>query len=223
MKVIGYCRVSTEEQAREGVSLDAQAARIRAWAEQHGHELVNIYTDAGISGCDMAHRLAFQAALDEVCKTKAALVVYKLDRFARSALDALTTQARIAKAEGHLVSLTESNFDSTTAQGRFMFGMHAVLAQLERDLISERTKTALAFKKSKGERVGTCPFGYTIGEDGKTLVEDPDEQKVLALLGELRAKGLSYRNIAIELNRMGYTTRRGGCWSGTGVFHLLAA
>lgn len=222
MRAIGYCRVSTEGQANEGVSLDAQAAGIRAWAELHGHELVNIYTDAGISGCDMRNRPAFQAAVDETCRIKGALVVYKLDRFARSVSDAYATQRRITDAGAALLSLTESDFDSTTANGKFMFGIHAILNQRERDIISERTKAALAFKKSKGERVGTLPFGYTVGPDGKQLVPEPSEQKVLALLGELKAKGYSYRRIASELNEQGYRTRRGGRWSCNGVFNLAA-
>ena len=81
---VGYVRVSTELQAQEGISLEAQQARIRAWCEGNGYTLAGIHIDAGLSGSRSDNRPGLQAALSEACRTKAALVVYSLSRLARS-------------------------------------------------------------------------------------------------------------------------------------------
>lgn len=79
-----YTRVSTMEQATDGVSLDAQQAKAVKWAEANGYTVAGTFTDAGISGSRMRNRPGLQAALDAVCKAKGALVVYSLSRMARS-------------------------------------------------------------------------------------------------------------------------------------------
>ncbi|MBX3328352.1 MAG: recombinase family protein, partial [Nitrospira sp.] len=84
MKAIGYARVSTEGQAVDGVSLEAQQARIRAWCEANGYTLIGLHVDAGLSGCRADNRPALQASITEACKHKAALIVYSLSRLARS-------------------------------------------------------------------------------------------------------------------------------------------
>ena len=100
----------------------------------------------------------------------------------------------------------------------------AVLAEFERDQISERTSTAMAHKKSKGERVGTIPFGFTLQDDGKTLVEDRKEQGVIELLELLRESGLSYGKISDILNRKSVPTKKKGAkWQGTTVRNILMA
>jgi hypothetical protein len=95
MRAIGYVRVSTAEQAAEGVSLDAQRARIAAWAHANAAELTAVYTDAGLSGGRADNRPGLQAALDAACTAKAALVVYSLSRLARSTRDAITISERL--------------------------------------------------------------------------------------------------------------------------------
>jgi DNA invertase Pin-like site-specific DNA recombinase len=90
--------VSTAEQARDGVSLDAQRARITAWCAASGYELVALHADAGLSGKSAANRPALRAALNDACASKAALVVYSLSRLARSTKDALSISERLALA-----------------------------------------------------------------------------------------------------------------------------
>src|SRR5437868_9776225 len=104
---IAYCRVSTELQAQEGVSLEAQQARIHGWCEVNGYKLVNVHVDAGLSGSRADNRPALQAALGEACHSKAALVVYSLSRLARSTKDAIAISDRLAKSGADLVSLSE--------------------------------------------------------------------------------------------------------------------
>lgn len=204
---IGYVRVSTEGQASEGVSLDAQRARIEAWAAANGMQLAAVHVDAGISGAKAANRPELQAALAEACRMKAALVVYSLSRMARSTTDAIGIAARLERAGADLVSLSEQ-IDTTSAAGKMVFRMLAVLAEFERDLISERTTSAMAHLRRSGARIsGKVPYGYNLV--GGRLVENGEEQAGLAVIRELRGAGLSLRKVAAELAARGVRTKSG--------------
>lgn len=206
-KAIGYVRVSTEDQAREGVSLDAQEAKVKAWADLNEYELTGLYTDAGISGKRADNRPGLQEALQSVSKGDA-LVIYSLSRLARSTRDTLDIADLLAKKGADLVSISEK-IDTTTAAGKMVFRMLAVLNEFERDQISERTRTALQYKKAKGEKTGgDVPYGFDLGTDGH-LVKNKMEQRAIDLIGELKAKGYSLRAIARELKAKGYRTKRG--------------
>jgi len=220
---IGYVRISTEGQAKEGVSLEAQQAKIQAWCLANDFELGGLFVDAGISGKRQDNRPELQNALSAVTKSKGVLVVFSLSRLARSTKDTISISERLDKAGADLVSLSEK-LDTTSAAGKMVFRMMAVLAEFERDQISERTSTAMAHKKSKGERVGTIPFGFTLLDDGKTLVEDQKEQGIIELLELLRESGLSYGKISDILNRKSVPTKKiGAKWQGTTVRNILMA
>src|SRR2546427_10779418 len=88
-EAVGYVRVSTEGQAQKGVSLEAQEAKIRAWCEANNYSMLALHNDAGLSGSRSDNRPGLQAALNEACKGKTALVVYSLSRLARSTKDAI--------------------------------------------------------------------------------------------------------------------------------------
>jgi len=210
---IGYVRVSTTGQADDGVSLDAQRDRIAAWCRASEFDLAGVHVDAGISGKRSDNRPALQAALDDVCRRRGVLVVYSLSRLARSTKDTLAISERIEKAGADLVSLSEK-IDTTSAAGKMVFRMLAVLAEFERDLVAERTSVAMQHKRQRGERVGRVPYGFDLATDGVQLVENPDEQRVLELIGELRASGYSLREIADELTNRGISPKgKGQRWS----------
>jgi site-specific DNA recombinase len=218
---IGYVRVSTEDQATEGVSLDAQKAKLAAWCLANDYELSKVLVDAGLSGGRADNRPGLQAAIEEACKTKSALVVYSLSRLARSTKDTIAIGEKLDKAGADLVSLSEK-IDTTSAAGKMIFRMLAVMAEFEKDQISERTKMAMAHKKSKSERVGTIPFGYDLSSDGITLVENASEQATIAIILELRSRGLSYRDIATELtNRRRLTKKAKATWIHSTVQSIL--
>lgn len=220
---IGYVRVSTEGQAVEGVSLAAQQAKIEAWCLANDVQLGGVFIDAGISGKRQDNRPELQNALSAVCKARGVLIVYSLSRLARSTKDTIAISERLDKAGADLVSLSEK-LDTTSAAGKMVFRLMAVLAEFERDQISERTSSAMAHKKSKGERVGTIPFGSHLLADGKTLVNDEKEQATIELLGLLRESGLSYGAIADILNRKSVPTKKTGAkWQGTTVRNILMA
>ena len=221
MKAIGYVRVSTAEQAEEGVSIDAQRDRIAAWCVLNDCELTQVHVDAGISGKRADNRPALKDAIDEATQTGAVLVVYSLSRLARSTRDTLDIAERLEKAGADLVSLSEK-IDTTSAAGKMIFRMLAVLAEFERDVISERTKTALQHKKRNGERVGTVPFGFKLAADGIRLIENPAEQEVIGLIHELKEAGQSSRAIADELTQRNIPTKKGGKrWAHTAVIKIL--
>ena len=217
--VIAYIRVSTEGQAAEGVSLAAQKARIEAWCLANGHEFAASFVDAGISGGRQDNRPELQLALTEVCRRKGCLVVYSLSRLARSTKDTISIAERLDKAGADLVSLSE-RIDTTSAAGRMVFRMLAVLAEFERDLISERTCSAMQHKRRRRERVGQVPFGYRLGDDGRHLHDADDEQATLTHIRTLRGCGRTYRAIADQLNRDGVRAKEGGAWHAMAVQRL---
>lgn len=207
---IGYVRVSTEGQAADGVSLEAQRARLAAWATANGYALADVFVDAGLSGKRADNRPGLQDALAAVARERgAALVVYSLSRLARSVRDTLAIAERLDRMGADLVSLTEK-IDTTSAAGKMVFRMLAAFAEFERDLTSERTRAALAHKKGKGECVGEVPFGYT--REGDRLVADPEAQRAVSLILELRGRGMTFRGIAGELVARGVPTAKGGKW-----------
>lgn len=219
MKAVGYLRVSTAGQAEEGVSIEVQEAKIRAWADLNGYNDVLILTDAGISGKRADNREALQAALQIVGKADA-LVVYSLSRLARSTKDTLQIADFLNRKGADLVSISEK-IDTSSASGKMVFRLLAVLAEFERDQISERTRAALAHKKSKGERTGTIQYGFRLSGNGKSLEKDAYEQALVGKAKELRASGLSFRKVGAALEAEGFTARNGGGFQPQQVKNLL--
>jgi DNA invertase Pin-like site-specific DNA recombinase len=217
---VAYLRVSTVGQAEEGVSLEAQKAKIAAWCVLNDLELEAIYCDAGISGSKTSNRPELQKALDHVCKSQGSLVVYSLSRLARSTKNTIEIAERLSKANANLVSVSEK-LDTSSAAGKMIFRLLAVMAEFEKDVVAERTKAALAHKKSKGERVGKVPVGFDLGADGVTLVPNEYQQEAIGLIRQLRQLGLSMREIAAELNARGIQAKHGGQWQHTTVQRIL--
>ena len=216
MKAVGYIRVSTQGQAEEGVSLDAQKAKIEAWCMANDYELTAIYEDAGISGT-RADREGLHLALDNTGKGDA-IVVYSLSRLTRSTKDMLHLSEQLERRGTDLVSLTEK-IDTTTAAGKMVFRMLAVLNEFERDQIAERTKAALSHKKAKGEKYAPVPFGYKEVEG--RLVEVKREASIVAEILELREQGHTLAGIAGQLNTRGIEGKRGGRWYASTVRYLI--
>lgn len=214
---IGYIRVSTQDQANEGVSLESQRAKIAAWCSINDYELVAVFDDAGISGTKMDRREGLQAALTATTRGMA-LVAYSISRLARSTRDMLDIADRLERRNADLVSLTE-RIDTTSAAGRMIFRMLAVMSEFERDVIAERTRTALAHKKTTGMVYGPTPFGFEAIED--RLREVKAETKIVAEVVRLREAGATLAGIADKLNERGIEGKRGGRWYPSTVRYLL--
>lgn len=216
-QAIGYVRVSTEQQAQEGVSLEAQQAKIKHWCSANGYELMEVFVDAGISGKSMDKRPGLRDAL-KALKKGHALVSYSLSRLARSTKDALAIGEVVAKRKADMVSLSEQ-IDTTTAAGKMMFQMLAVLAEFERNLVAERTTNALQHKKRTGQKYcNQTPYGFE-AVDGR-LVEVEQEVAVVAEIQAARSGGRTLQAIADGLNGRGIPTKTGKQWQ-PATIHLL--
>lgn len=218
-RAAGYARVSTADQAREGVSLDAQAERIRAYASAHEFSLSQVYVDAGVSGGTPLAERPEGAKLLEAIGQKAVshVVALKLDRLFRNTIDCLETVQRWdrTKVGLHLIDFNGAAIDTRSAIGRFFLTMAAGFSEMERALIGERTATALQHKKASGVRLGGVPFGFTADTPGEPLRPNREEMATVRLILHLRRQKnseSSFRRIAASLNEGAYPTRTGAAW-----------
>ena len=221
MKAIGYIRVSTSEQANQGVSLKVQRAKIEAYCITKDFELVGIIEDAGRSAKDLKRPGVQEILCLASSKAIDAVIIVNLDRMFRNTTDALNTAREFDKRGVALHSIQES-LDTRSAMGKFFFTLTAALAEMERGLISERTKAALNHKRKKGEKTGgDVPYGFDV-VNGK-LVPNLNEQKVKRQIVALREQGLSLQKIADNLNCGQISTKQGCAWSGVQVRRVLKA
>ena len=158
-RVVGYIRVSTEEQADSGLGLEAQRSAIENECLRRGWELAEVYEDAGASGKSLTGRPALQQALAAVRGHDAgALVVAKLDRLSRSLLDFAALMEDARKGEWSLVIL-DLGVDTTTPSGEMIANVMATFAQFERRLIGERTPRRLGGEEAAGSEAGATAVG----------------------------------------------------------------
>ena len=218
---VGYVRVSTKGQVEDGISLALQVEKIKAYAFLNDIDLVAIYGDPGISGKTSKKRPGLQAVLTMARRKKISnMIVYKLDRFSRSTIDALTMSAELDRNNVAIHSITEK-LDTKSAIGRFFFTILGALAEMERALISERTRDALQKKMRDGLQVSSnAPFGYTY-QDG-LAVPDEHEQSALELIQKLKQGSgrISLRKAANILYRAGFHDRKGQTIGASTMFKL---
>ena len=229
-RAVAYARVSTAEQAAEGVSLAAQAASLRAYCEFRGLELVDVVVDAGVSaGKPLADREGGRRILDLVAAGEVAAVVsFKLDRLFRDCADCLTVTDAWDKGGValHLVDMGGQTIDTSTAMGRFFLTVMAGAAELERNMVRDRTRTALAHLRSQGVQLGGEALGWTraddTDDDGRKLVRAVKaEADTVARILALRAEGRTLQAIADTLTAEGRPTKRGGNWYPATVRNVL--
>ena len=221
-RAVGYVRVSTEEQAESGVSLDAQAERIRGYAGLYGIELAELVEDAGVSAKSLDRPgLARALALLDDCQADG-LIVAKLDRLTRRVrdLDELLT-GYFGDGRFSLWSVAEQ-IDTKSAGGRMVLNLLVTVSQWEREVISERTSASLALKQSRGELVGSIPYGRQLDADGVHLVDEPGEVQAALYASMLRGEGFSYRAIGRDLLAKGWPPRSGETWHPEQVRRLIA-
>jgi DNA invertase Pin-like site-specific DNA recombinase len=212
MKVVGYLRVSTEEQEQSGLGLEDQAAKINSYCDLYELELATVRMDIA-SGKAVHNRDGLQEALAMLKKGEAqGFIVAKLDRLTRSVRD-LGTLLHHYFEKDYSLFVVQEQVDTRTASGRLLLNLLTSVAQWERETIGERTRDALAAKRKRGEKTGgDVPFGYNAAKDGK-LVENRQEQAVIEQVKILRKKGYGYKKIAGALNDLGYRTKQGKLWS----------
>lgn len=223
MRAIGYARVSTEEQARDGVSLANQDAKITMYCKLYGLELVDVVDDRGESSKTLK-RPGIQDVLGRLDSGEAdCLVIAKLDRLTRSLTDwQYLVDNYFGEKSGKRLCSVNDSIDTHSASGRLVLNVLMSVAQWEREAISERTKEALGHKKRNGERVGKIPYGYRLRDDGKTLVPDDIEQSALLQMKAWRGRRLSYARMARLFNKQRFRTRSGRDWQASTIRCILS-
>jgi len=229
-----YIRVSTEEQAREGVSLADQERRVREYASFKGLEVSEVYQDAGVSAKIPLNERTAGKLLTEALASEdgpKTVLATKLDRMFRSALDCLNNLEtwRSQGVSFHLIDLGGNAVDVDTAMGKMFITMMAGFAEMERNLISERVTHGIAQVIAEGGIVGRPPFGYEysgtddLDENGRQkLVPSRPEARALQAMMTLSDQGMTLKAICATLTQAGYPTKRGGAWHPGTVSKMIA-
>jgi len=224
-RTIAYLRVSTTQQADHGVSLEAQEAKARLYAELYDLQLVDVVVDAGVSAKTL-QRPGLQRALAMLDAGEAdALLVVKLDRLTRSVRDlGSLLDDYFARKGGPALLCVGEQVDTRTAAGRLVLNVLMSVAQWEREAIGERTSTALQHKKAQGEYTGgRAPYGWAVAECGQQLVPVDSEQHTAQLALHLHSQGHSLRAVGRQLLDAGYAPRSGRGWHASSVRVVLQA
>jgi site-specific DNA recombinase len=208
-KVYGYSRVSTLRMAEEGISLEAQAARVKAYAEAKGWQLSEVLVERGKTGKNMRRPMLERLRREVKAGLVSHVIVLKVDRISRSVRDLLELLEDFKRYGVAFVSVTES-IDTSTSLGEFVLTLLGAVAQLERATIADRTTLALKHKRSEGKVYSRIPFGWREGED-KKLVPVAVEQKALAAAKKMREAGESFQAISDFLSKI-VRPKGGGKW-----------
>ena len=219
-RVVIYCRVSTADQAREGVSLDLQENRVRDYCRAMDLEVVEVIRDEGWSaksldrpGMARMFELIDQRVIDGA-------LVYKLDRLTRSVVDFGSLLQRFEERNIALMSVRDS-LDTSSAAGRLVTNIMLSVSQWEREVIGERTREALAQVKARGTHLGQPPVGYRVSSGRLVATE---RHRLVRRAHELRAGGMTLREIADALEQEGEVTGSGlSTWHPKQVSRLLSS
>lgn len=225
--VVGYVRVSSQEQADSGQSIEAQAERIRSYCEMRHLVLDCMVVDAGVSGgIPIGQREGGRKVLDAIKNGASGVVAVKLDRLFRSAADCLATVEAWDKAgiALHLVDMGGQTVDTGTSAGKLFLTMLSGFAEFERSIGGERTSAVLQAKKARGEFTGgaAAPYGFVQNKSGK-LEPIPSEQETIKRCLELDAQGLSLRAISAKLEAEGKVSRTGKAFAAQQIKNIIEA
>lgn len=210
-----YIRVSTEEQVKEGYSIPAQKERLTAYCKAQGWDDFKFYIDEGVSAKD-TNRPKLKLLLDHVKSGSiSTILVYRLDRFTRSVRDLYSLLDFLEKYNCAFKSATEL-YDTSSAMGRMFIGLVALLAQWERENLSERVKMGLEEKVTGGERVGNVPYGFDLSDEEKLVKNQKQSEIVLDMIDKFKS-GMSANALCDYLNK----TNNDRVWHPNGVLRIL--
>jgi putative DNA-invertase from lambdoid prophage Rac len=204
MAVYGYARVSTARQADDGDSLDVQQRQIAGYAQMHGLDIAQTFVERGVSGSRPLSERPEGKALLAALKPEDVVITSKLDRMFRSALDALDVLGKLKKRDISLHMIDLGGDVTGNGISKLVFTILSAVAEAERDRTRERvTEVKRDQRLRKRYLGGHVPFGYRVGEGGE-LVAEPGEQQLLRSMQQMRADGMSLRQIAawMEANGM---------------------
>ena len=219
---LGYARVSTDEQVREGVSLDVQRDRIRAYCTAKDLHLTDILVDEGRSGKDLK-RPALQDLLARCDRGEVGhVIVLKLDRLSRRTRDLLTLVEDLFLDQDIQLHSVHESLDTSSATGKFTLTLLGSLAQMERQIISERTRAALSYKRQNGQPTSHPPLGFRPNGSRKhRMLPVPAELAIVQRILTAWRAGGTYLGIAAQLNAEDVPTKRGGSWYAATVRNIV--
>lgn len=218
-RVVCYTRVSTDQQERDGASLDQQESACRAHAVQQGLEIVDVVRDVVSGRSESTDRPKLQAALGRLGQDAEGILVWNLDRFSRNLVDALKlARDHFGESKPYKLFSATEDVNYHTPEGRLMLHMKLSVAEYEADKIRQRIRASKTFLAQQGYFQGgpSAPYGYSVGPREKhagkrrrKLVPDRSEQKVVRHMVKLSRRGLSLRAIAADLEERGVVNRTG--------------
>jgi site-specific DNA recombinase len=196
-RVAIYSRVSTEEQAREGLSVEAQIDKCKSFCQARDWEIFKVYRDAGFSAGTL-NRPALELLLRDAQEKKFEIIlVYKIDRFSRKLRDLIMVLEDLKEKNINFTSVTEQ-IDTTSAMGEAFFQIIGVFAQLERGMVKERVELAFDRKIQLGESLSRAPLGYAYRN--KKMIPDPENALKIKEIFEMWIAGISYKEICSKFN-----------------------
>ena len=227
VRVALYARVSTEEQAIHGFSIDAQLNTLRSYCNMYGKKVVKEYVDAGISGKSIAGRYELQQLLKDCEEDKFdEVLVWKISRLARKVIDLLSMVEKFEK-NGVVFRSFSENFETETPMGRFALQMMGAVGELERNTIVDNVKLGMAQRSKQGRWNGGICLGYkseAVNPDNLNdtrLVIVPDEAIIVRKIFNSYASGKGLRAITNSLNKEGYKTKRGNSFSTASIKEII--
>lgn len=229
--VVAYRRVSTDDQAKEGTSLEAQEQTILAYCRAERLRVVGWFCDPGISGAN-PDRPDLKRALEVIDRGEArGIVAAKLDRLTRNLRQWLDlVDQRFGPGKGQRLYLARDAVDVSTAMGWLLAAIRVAISEFEVRNGAERTEDVMGPKRAKGHRLGTVPYGMELDPGGPRnadgnligLIPCEDELVILRTMRDGRANGWTFRRIASQLNEASVPTRSGRPWRASTVQQILA-
>ena len=226
IRVAVYARVSTEEQALHGFSIEAQLNTLRNYCELYHKEITGEYVDRGISGKSVAGRYELQRLLKDAKVGKFdEVIVWKISRISRKTIDLLKIVEELGKNKVTFRSFSE-NFETETPMGRFALQMMGAVGELERNTIIDNVKLGMAQRSRQGRWNGGICLGYkseVVGNDSNEtrLVIVPEEADIVRKIFSSYASGKGLRAIANSLNKEGYRTKRGNSFNTSAIKEII--
>jgi DNA invertase Pin-like site-specific DNA recombinase len=215
-EAIGYIRVSTQEQGRSGLGLEAQREQIERFCETGGFQIINWHTDtqSGKGNQSTNQRPGLAAALAQAEKAKCHVIVAKLDRLSRDV-------AFVSDLMKQRVPFIACNLGADIEP--FMLHIYAAVGEQERRLISERTRAALAAKRARGQKLGNPNLAVARARSFQRRAEAADQfaAKILPTVQAFQGQGLSLSKIAQQLTVLGTPTSRNGKWCASQIARVL--
>jgi site-specific DNA recombinase len=227
-KAVAVIRTSTDRQEN---SVEVQSVAIDDYAYKRGIEVVVMYAEVGVSGTSkLEKRLGLLDALAALDELGAGLLIFaEPSRLSRDSLVARVIEDVVARKGARLV-MAQGPEGGTSPSDKLISSILNAVSQHENDIRRQRVKAALALKKTKNERTGNVPYGFSLAANGVDLLPDPREQAIIAKMLEWRAEGatiqdvtdqLNYETLSPEGDRAAFAPRNGKCWHKTQVARLL--